>query len=81
MCQRADVSYMLIASRSIIKHYRLPSEIIQYFVWLYHGFNLSHGGIDDLLAECDVRVNYQAIRLKCNKIGLDCAGNFRINRF
>jgi len=27
------------------------AEIIQYAVWLYHRFNLSHRDIEDLLAE------------------------------
>ena len=36
---------------NIYKRYRFPSEIIQYAVWLYYRFNLSHRDIEDLLAE------------------------------
>ena len=51
------------------KRYRFPAEIIQYAVWLYHRFNLSHRGIEDLLAERGISVSYEAIRLWCNKFG------------
>jgi len=30
-------------SKSLYNRHRFPSEIIQYAVWLYHRFNLSHG--------------------------------------
>jgi transposase-like protein len=33
------------------KRHRFPPEIIQYAVWLYHRFNLSHRDIEDLMAE------------------------------
>ena len=33
------------------KRHRFPREIIQYAVWLYHRFNLSHRDIEDSLAE------------------------------
>ena len=52
------------------KHHRFPPEIIQYAVWLYHRFNLSHRDIEDLLAERGITVSYEAIRLWCNKFGL-----------
>ena len=38
------------------KRHRFPPEIIQYAVWLYHRFNLSHRDIDDLLAERGITV-------------------------
>ena len=40
------------------KHHSFPSEIIQYTVWLYNRFNLSHRDIEDLLSEhgIDVRL-------------------------
>ena len=44
-------------------------EIIQYAVWLYHRFNLSHRDIEDLLAERGILVSYESIRLWCNKFG------------
>ena len=56
-------------STSIYKRYRFPSEIIQYAVWLYHRFNLSHRDIEDLLDERGITVSYESIRLWCNKFG------------
>jgi len=55
---------------NIYKRYRFPSEIIQYMVWLYYRFNLSHRDIEDLLAERGINVTYEAIRLWCNRFGL-----------
>ncbi len=52
------------------KRHRFPPEIIQYAVWLYHRFNLSHRDIEDLLAERGITVSFEAIRLWCNKFGL-----------
>jgi putative transposase len=51
------------------KRYRFPSEIIQYAVWLYYRFNLSHRDIEDLLADRGINVTYEAIRLWCNRFG------------
>jgi len=51
------------------KRYRFPAEIIQYAVWLYYRFNLSHREIEDLLAERGINVSYEAIRLWCNRFG------------
>ena len=48
---------------------RFPSDIIQYAVWLYHRFNMSHRDIEDLLAERGIEVSYESIRLWCNKFG------------
>jgi putative transposase len=53
----------------LYKRHRFPSEIIQYAVWLYHRFNLSHRDIEDLLAEKGIAVSYESIRLWCNKFG------------
>ena len=55
---------------TMYKRHRFPPEIIQYAVWLYHRFNLSHRDIEDLLAERGITVSYEAIRLWCNKFGL-----------
>jgi len=55
---------------TLYKGHRFPPEIIQYAVWLYHRFNLSHRDIEDLLAERGITVSYEAIRLWCNKFGL-----------
>lgn len=53
----------------LYKRHRFPAEIIQYAVWLYYRFNLSHRDIEDLLAEKGILVSYEAIRLWCNKFG------------
>ena len=52
------------------KRHRFPPEIIQYAVWLYYRFNLSHRDIEDLLAERGINVSYEAVRLWCNKFGV-----------
>ncbi len=57
---------------AMYKRHRLLPEIIQYAVWLYHRFTLSHRDIEDLLAERGITVSYEAIRLSCNKFGLEC---------
>ena len=54
---------------NIYKRFRFPSVIIQYSVWLYYRFNLSHRDIEDLLAERGINVTYEAIRLWCNRFG------------
>jgi len=51
------------------KRHRFPPEIIQYTVWLYYRFNLSHRDIEDLLSERGIDVSYESIRLWCNKFG------------
>jgi transposase-like protein len=38
-------------SASLYKRHRFPPEVIQYAVWLYHRFNLSHRDIEELLAQ------------------------------
>ncbi len=61
------------------KRHRFPPEIIQYAVWLYHRFNLSHRDIEDLLAKRDIPVSYEAIRLWSNKFGVKYARRLRRN--
>jgi len=56
-------------STSLYKRHRFPSEIIQYAVWLYHRFNMSHRDIEDLLAEREIEVSCESIRLWCIKFG------------
>ena len=51
------------------RRHRFPPAIIQYAVWLYHRFNLSHRDIEDLLAERGIEVSYESVRLWCNKFG------------
>jgi len=54
----------------LYKRYRFPVDIIQYAVWLYYRFNLSHRDIEDLLAGRRINVTYETIRLWCKKFGL-----------
>ena len=51
------------------KRHRLPPEIIQHAVWLYHRFNLSTRDVEDLLAERGISVSYESMRTWCQKIG------------
>ena len=64
-------------SATLYKRYRFPPEIIQYTVWLYHRFNLSHRDIEDLLAEKGIVVTHESIRLWCNKFGSAYAKKLR----
>ncbi len=59
------------------KRHRFPPEIIQYVVWLYHRFNLSHRDIKDLLSQRGIQVSYEANRLWCNKFGSKYAQRLR----
>jgi putative transposase len=62
---------------SMYKRYRFPAEIIQYAVWLYFRFNLSHRDIEDLLAQRGIIVSRESIRLWCNKFGSKYAARLR----
>ena len=62
---------------TMYKRYRFPAEIIQYAVWLYFRFNLSHRDIEDLLAQRGVIVTHEWIRLWCNKFGSKYAARLR----
>jgi len=64
-------------SNRLYKRHRFSSEIIQYAVWLYFKFNLSHRDIEDLLSERGIQVSYEAIRLWCNKFGPKYAKKLR----
>jgi putative transposase len=59
------------------KRHRFPPEIIQYAVWLYHRFSLSHRDIEDLLGQRGIEVSYEAIRLWCNKFDPQFARRLR----
>jgi putative transposase len=74
----------------LFKRSRLSPEAIQYAVWLYHRFNLSHRYIEDLLAAHGITVSYELIppwsdksgseytnRLKCRHQGF--GDTFHIN--
>lgn len=55
--------------KNIYKRHRFPPFIIQHAVWLYLRFNLSVRDVEDLLAERNISVSYEAIRLWINKFG------------
>ena len=59
------------------KRYRFPAEIIQYAVWLYYRFNLSHRDIEDLLAQREIIVSRESIRLWCNTFGSKYSARLR----
>jgi putative transposase len=49
------------------KRHRFPPSVIQHAVWLYYRFNFSIRDVEDLLAERNIPVSYEAIRLWINK--------------
>ncbi len=51
------------------KGHRFPAEIIQYAVWVYYRFNLSHRDLEVLLVARSIVVSYESVRLWCNKFG------------
>ena len=63
----------------LYKRHRFPPEIIQYAVWLYLRFNLSHRDIEDLLAQRGNTVTHESVRLWCNKFGPQYARRLRRN--
>ncbi len=44
------------------KRHRFSLQIIQYAVWLYHRFNLSHRDIEDLISHEPTRVRERGMR-------------------
>lgn len=63
-------------SKMYTRH-RFPLEIIQYAVWLYHSFSVSHRDIEGVLAQRGIAVSYESIRLWCNKFGTKYAQRLR----
>ncbi len=63
--------------KNIYKCHRFPPSIIQHAVWLYYRFNLSIRDVEDLLAERNISVSYEAIRLWINKFGHDFTKRMR----
>ncbi len=55
--------------KNIYKRHRFPPSVIQCAVWLYYRFNLSIRDVEDLLAERNISVSYESIRLWINKFG------------
>ena len=65
---------------ALYRRHRFPAEISSHAVWLYFRFNLSHRDVEELLAERDIRVSYEAIRLWCRKFGSAYADRLRRRR-
>ena len=59
------------------KHHRFFPDIIQYAVWVYYRFNLSIRDVEDLLAQREIIVSYEAIRQWVNKFGYFFLENLR----
>ena len=55
--------------------HRFPPASISHAVWLFHRFTLNLRDVEDLLAERDVSVSYEAVRLWCRKFGPAYARN------
>ena len=62
---------------SLYKRHRFPPDVIQYAVWVYFRFNLSHRDVEDLLAQLGIVVCRESIRLWCNKFGPTFARRLR----
>jgi len=62
---------------TMYKRFRFPPEIIQYAVWLYYRFNVSHRDVEDILAQRGIIVTHESIRLWCNKFGPKYAARLR----
>ena len=62
---------------NLYKRHRFAPDIISYAVWLCHRFNLSHRDVEDLLAERDITVSYESIRLCCIKFGPELVRRLR----
>jgi transposase-like protein len=54
---------------SLYRGYRFLPEIITYAVWFYHRFCLSFRDVEELLAEREITVSYEAVRQWCLKFG------------
>ena len=59
--------------KNIYKRHRFLPLIIQHTDWFYYRFNLSIRDVEDLSAERDISVSYEAIRLRVNKFGPEFA--------
>ena len=60
--------------------HRLPPEVIQYAVWLYLRFTLSHRDVEDLLAERGLDISYGTVRRWVLKFGSAIARRLRQRR-
>ena len=62
------------------KGHRYPVEIINHCVWLYVGFPLSFGEVEELMLVAGVAVSYERIRAWCAKFGQGYANQLRRRR-
>jgi hypothetical protein len=72
-----SVVWQHIGMKNIYKLHRFPPSIIQHAVWLYYRINLSIQDVEDLLAERNISVSYEAIRLWINKFGPEFTNRVR----
>ena len=61
----------------LYKGHRFPPDVIRYAVWLYFRFTLSLRDVEELLAEREIEVSYEAIRHWTVKFGAEIAPNLR----
>jgi transposase-like protein len=57
--------------------HQFPPDIIRHAVWLYLRFTLSYRDVEELLAERELDVSYEAIRRWVLKFGPAFARNLR----
>lgn len=62
------------------RRHRFSREVIAHAVRLYLRFALSSREVEDLLAECDVQVNYETVRRCGVKFGGEYADELRRHR-
>jgi putative transposase len=62
------------------KRHRFPAEIISHCVWLYFRFCLSYRDVEELMAERDITLTYEAVRYWCWKFGQTYANQLRHRR-
>lgn len=63
-----------------LKGFRFPREVVAYAVWAYHRFALSTADVEDLLAERDVIVSRESVRLWIKRFGRHFADCIRRDR-
>ena len=62
---------------SLYSRHRFPPDVIARAVWLYFKFPLSLRMVEDLLAERDIIVSHQTIRMWAEKFGRQFAADIR----
>ena len=60
--------------------HRFPPDVIQYAVWLYFRFPLSYRDVEELLAERNIDVSYEAVRRWTLKFGQSFARRLMKNQ-